>query len=226
MIKVGQLASTRADLLPPEVVDELRQLQDRVPAFTWETVRKVLEEEYGRPVEEVFQYLDKTPIAAASLGQVHRAILPTGEYVVVKIQRPKLKQLFDLDLDALRDVAIYLQKSKTYGVNGRDWVGTYEECARVLYEEIDYVRETENCTKFGDNFRNAGIDYVKVLLVFEEYTTERVLCLQYLPGIKISDVDTLQKAGLDTKVIADRVANAFLRQVLDFTLITADPHPG
>lgn len=226
MVKVGQLASTRADILPSEVVEELRLLQDRVPSFKWETALQVLESEYGRPVEEVFSYLDKTPIAAASLGQVHRAVLPTGEHVVVKIQRPKLKELFDLDLDVLCDVANYLNKSKTYGGNGRDWTGIFEECSRVLYEEIDYIREGQSCQRFGDNFRNAGIYWVKVPEVYPEYTTKRVLCMQYLPGIKISDVDTLQKAGLDTKLIANRAADAFIRQVLDFTFFSSDPHPG
>lgn len=226
MIKVGQLASTRADILPPEVIDELRLLQDRVPAFDWPTARAVLDAEYGRPVEDVFAFFEKTPIAAASLGQVHRAILPSGDHVVVKIQRPKLQPLFDLDLNALRVVARYLDRSKQYGGNGRDWLGIYEECSRVLYEEIDYIREGESCQRFGDNFRNAGIDWIKVPRVYPEYTTKRVLCLQYLPGVRISDVETLRKAGLDTKVIADRVADAFVRQVVEFSFFSADPHPG
>ena len=226
MIKVGQLASTRADILPREVVEELSLLQDRVPAFSWKTAEKLLEEQYGRPVSEVFAYFEKTPLAAASLGQVHRAVLFSGENVVVKIQRPQLKRLFDLDLDALRVVAFYLQKSKKYGGNGRDWIGIYEECAKVLYEEIDYIREANSCTRFGDNFRKAGVSYVKVPRAYMEYTTETVLCLQYLPGIKISDVETLSRAGLDLQLVADRIANAFIRQVLDFAFFSSDPHPG
>lgn len=226
MVKVGQLASTRADILPTEIIEELRLLQDRVPAFEWSVAEEVLQAEYGRPINEVFAFFEKTPIAAASLGQVHRAVLFSGEHVVVKIQRPRLKTLFDLDLDALRVVAQYLQRSKKYGGNDRDWVGIYDECSRVLYQEIDYIREARSCQRFGDNFREQGIDWVKVPLVYSDYTTERVLCLQYLPGIKISDVDTLRKAGQDTKVVADRVANAFIRQVLDFAFFSSDPHPG
>lgn len=226
MIKVGQLASTRADLLPRDVIEELSQLQDRVPSFSWSVARDVLEREYGKPVEEVFLYFEKTPIAAASLGQVHRAVLFSGEHVVVKIQRPGLSKLFDMDLYALRIVAQYLQRSKRFGGNGRDWVAIYEECSRVLREEIDYVREGNSCQRFGDNFRKANISWVRVPLFYEEYTTQHVLCLQYLPGIKISDVATLEKAGLDTKVIADRVATAFIRQVLDFAFFSSDPHPG
>lgn len=226
MIKAGQLASTRADLLPKDVIEELSQLQDRVPASPWPEIRTTLEREFGKPVDEVFLYFEKVPIAAASLGQVHRAILFSGEYVVVKIQRPRLSKLFDMDLYALRIVAQYLAQSKQFGGNGRDWMLIYEECSRVLREEIDYERECRSCQRFGENFRNAGIDWVKVPLAYKEYTTKRVLCLQYLPGIKISDVTTLQKAGLDTKVVANRVANAFLRQVLDFAFFSSDPHPG
>lgn len=226
MIKVGQLASTRADILPGEVIEELSSLQDRVPAFPWHTAERLLREQYGREVADVFAYFEKTPIAAASLGQVHRARLFSGEQVVVKIQRPNLKRLFDMDLNALRRVAQYLQKSKKYGGNGRDWVAIYEECAKVLYEEIDYVREANNCQRFGDNFRNAGITYVVVPKVYKDYTTSTVLCLQYLPGIKVSDKDTLQRAGLDLSLVADRLANAFIRQVLEFAFFSSDPHPG
>lgn len=226
MIKVGQLASTRADIFPKEVVEELSVLQDRVPAFPWSTAETLLKEQYGRDIDQVFAYFDKTPLAAASLGQVHRARLHTGEEVVVKIQRPNLKKLFDLDLDALKVVAKFMQKSKKYGGNGRDWVAIYEECAKVLYEEIDYIKEGNSCQRFGDNFRNAGITYVKVPKVYMEYTTSTVLCLQYLPGIKVSDKETLAKAGLDLKLVADRLANAFIRQVLDFAFFSSDPHPG
>ncbi|CAN8070641.1 unnamed protein product [Agarophyton chilense] len=226
MIKVGQLASTRADLLPPEVIDELSSLQDRVPAFSWQTAEQLLKEQYGREISQVFAFFDKTPIAAASLGQVYRARLFTGEEVVVKVQRPKLKRLFDLDLNALKIVAQYLQKSKKYGGNGRDWVAIYEEVAKVLYEEIDYVREANNCQRFGDNFRNAAIWYVRVPKVYMQYTTTTVLCLQYLPGIKVTDKNTLERAGLDLSLIANRLGDAFIRQVLDFAFFSSDPHPG
>eukprot|EP00178_Gracilaria_changii_P004386 TRINITY_DN1695_c0_g1_i1.p1 TRINITY_DN1695_c0_g1~~TRINITY_DN1695_c0_g1_i1.p1 ORF type:complete len:731 (-),score=103.35 TRINITY_DN1695_c0_g1_i1:639-2831(-) len=226
MIKVGQLASTRADILPPEVIEELSSLQDRVPAFSWQTAERLLTEQYGKQVSDVFAYFEKTPIAAASLGQVYRARLFSGEQVVVKVQRPNLKRLFDLDLDALKVVAQYLQRSKTYGGNGRDWVAIYEEVAKVLYEEIDYVREANNCQRFGDNFRNAGISYVMVPKVYMQYTTATVLCLQYLPGIKVTDKKTLDRSGLDLPLVANRLGNAFIRQVLDFAFFSSDPHPG
>lgn len=226
MIKVGQLASTRADLLPKEVIEELQLLQDKVPAFEWRVAEELLRKEYGREISDVFAWFEKVPIAAASLGQVYRARLRTGEEVIIKVQRPGLKRLFDLDLGALKIVAEFLQKSKTWGGKGRDWIGIFEECSKVLYEEIDYLREARSCQRFGDNFRNAGIAYVRVPLVYEEYCTETVLCLQYLPGIKISDKETLKRAGLDTKLVAKRVASAFIQQVLEFAFFSSDPHPG
>lgn len=212
MIKVGQLASSRSDILPTEVIEELSLLQDKVPAFSWRVAEKLLQEQYGRPVEEVFAYFDKRPLAAASLGQVHRATLFSGEEVVVKIQRPNLKRLFDLDLDALRVVAQYLQRSKKYGGSDRDWVGIYDECRKVLYEEVDYIREANSAERFGNNFRKDGIPYVKVPLVFRDYTTETVLCLQYLPGIRVSDKATLKRSGLDLQLITERLGSAFLTQ--------------
>lgn len=221
------MASTRADLLPPEVIQELQELQDRVPAFSWDVAEELLRAEYGgRDVGEVFAWFEKVPLAAASLGQVYRARLWSGDEVVVKIQRPGLKRLFDLDMEALRAVAMYFQRSRRYGGRGRDWLGIYNECRKILYEEIDYEREAASCRRFGDSFRDAGVDYVRVPLVYEEYTTERVLCLQYLPGIKISDKDTMERAGLDTKLVANRVATAFIQQVLDFAFFSSDPHPG
>ena len=226
MIKVGQLVSSRADLFPREVVEELQFLQDKVPAFDWHTAERVLKREYGREVGEVFAWFEKTPLAAASLGQVHRARLWSGEEVVVKIQRPGLKRLFDLDLYALKVVVEILQRSKTYGGKDKDWIGIYEECASVLYQEIDYVREGESCMRFRRNFEDANVDYVRVPKVYFEYTTPTVLCMQYLPGIKISDTDTLQRANLDLKLVANRVANAFIMQVLEHTFFTCDPHPG
>lgn len=226
MVKVGQLASTRADLLPKEVIEELRLLQDRVPAFRWDVAEDLLKEAYGDDLEKVFLWLEKVPIAAASLGQVYRGRLRNGDEVVVKVQRPGLKKLFDLDLWALKVVAEGLQRSKKWGGKDKDWVGIYEECAKVLYEEIDYERELRSCRTFGDNFRNAGVDFVRVPKVYEDFTTRTVLCLEYVPGIKISDKETLEKAGMDTKLVAQRVATAFVQQVLEFAFFSSDPHPG
>jgi predicted unusual protein kinase regulating ubiquinone biosynthesis (AarF/ABC1/UbiB family) len=224
LIKVGQLASARSDVFPAEVIEELSALQDRVPGFSWRVAEEILREQYGKPVDEVFTYFEKDPIAAASLGQVHRAGLRSGEDVVVKIQRPSLKHLFDLDLDALHTVAVYLQKSKEYGGNTRDWVGIYEECRKVLYEEIDYIREANNCEQFRENFKD--YPHVRIPKAYLDYTTTTVLCLQYVPGINIRDRDAMVRAGINPKLVARRSGTILLKQILDYALFTADPHSG
>jgi predicted unusual protein kinase regulating ubiquinone biosynthesis (AarF/ABC1/UbiB family) len=195
-----------------------------VPGFGWQAAEEILRQQYGKPVEEVFSYFEKEPIAAASLGQVHRAGLRTGEDVIIKIQRPGLKDLFDLDLDALRTVALYLEKSKEYGGNGRDWVGIYEECRKVLYEEIDYIREANNCERFRENFKD--YPYIRVPKAYLDYTTTTVLCLQYIPGLNIRDREGMVRAGIDPKLVAERSATILLKQILDYAFFTADPHSG
>jgi predicted unusual protein kinase regulating ubiquinone biosynthesis (AarF/ABC1/UbiB family) len=142
-IKAGQLFSTRADLFPAEYVEELSKLQDRVPAFSYEQALEILEADFNKPVEELFRTFDPIPLAAASLGQVHKAQLANGEEVVVKIQRPGLKQLFTIDLAILKKIALYFQNHRYWG-KGRDWAGIYDECCRILWEETDYLNEGRN----------------------------------------------------------------------------------
>jgi predicted unusual protein kinase regulating ubiquinone biosynthesis (AarF/ABC1/UbiB family) len=199
-------------------------LQDRVPSFSWPVVESLLEEEYGRPVAEVFAYFDKVPLAAASLGQVHRAGLrvpgsSVPEDVVIKIQRPALRQLFDLDLDALKQVAEFLQKSKKWGGNGRDWVGIYTECRSVLYDEIDYRLEAQNCELMRANFANDP--KVIVPRAISAYTTERVLCMEYIPGMRINDKVALLRAGIDLKDLATRNGQVLLKQILDHSFFNS-----
>ena len=151
-IKLGQLFSTRADLFPIEYVEELSKLQDRVPAFSFEQVEEIIQADFGKSVPELFKSFDPIPLAAASLGQVHRAQLHSGEEVVVKVQRPGLKRLFKIDLSILRGIAVYFQNHPSWG-RGRDWIGIYEECCRILWEEIDYLNEGRNADTFRRNFR-------------------------------------------------------------------------
>lgn len=145
-IKVGQLFSTRADLFPSEYVEELVKLQDRVPAFSYEQVEVIIKQDLGKPVTELFRSFDPIPLAAASLGQVHKAQLHSGEEVVVKVQRPGLRKLFTIDLQILKGIARYFQNHPSWG-RGRDWMGIYEECCRILWEEIDYLSEGRNADK-------------------------------------------------------------------------------
>ncbi|MCS7030691.1 MAG: AarF/ABC1/UbiB kinase family protein [Gloeomargarita sp. SKYG116] len=222
-IKVGQLFSTRADIFPAEYVEELSKLQDQVPAFGMDQVAQIIEADLGKPIEKLFLTFEPTPLAAASLGQVHRAELPSGEQVVVKVQRPGLRQLFDIDLAIVKDIARYFQNHPKWGP-GRDWLGIYEECRRILYEEIDYLQEGRNADEFRRNFR--GIEWVKVPRVYWRYCSLRVLTLEYLPGIKISHYSALEAAGLDRKRLAELNARAYLEQVLNHGFFHADPHPG
>ncbi|BAY08796.1 ABC-1 domain-containing protein [Calothrix sp. NIES-2098] len=222
-IKVGQLFSTRADIFPIEYVEELAKLQDKVPAFSYEQVEAIIQQELGKKIPELFQNFDPIPLAAASLGQVHKAVLYTGEAVVVKVQRPGLKKLFEIDLQILKGIARYFQNHPKWG-RGRDWIGIYEECCRILWEEIDYLSEGRNADTFRRNFR--GYDWVKVPRIHWRYTSSRVLTLEYLPGIKISQYEALEAAGLDRKEIARHGAQAYLIQLLNNGFFHADPHPG
>ena len=222
-IKVGQLFSTRADIFPAEYVEELSKLQDQVPAFSLEQVAQIIETDLGKPLEKLFLNFEATPLAAASLGQVHRAELPTGETVVVKVQRPGLRQLFNIDLAIVKDIAYYFQNHPRWGP-GRDWLGIYEECYRILFEEIDYLNEGRNADEFRRNFRD--VPWLKVPRIYWRYCSLRVLTLEYLPGIKISHYSALDAAGLDRKRIAELNARAYLEQVLNHGFFHADPHPG
>ncbi|KAK1277561.1 hypothetical protein QJS04_geneDACA020189 [Acorus gramineus] len=223
-IKIGQQFSTRVDILAQEYVDQLSELQDQVPPFPSETAVSIVEEELGAPVKDLFDRFDLEPIAAASLGQVHRARFK-GQEVVIKVQRPGLKDLFDIDLKNLRVIAEYLQKidPKSDGAK-RDWVAIYDECATVLYQEIDYTTEAANAELFAKNFKE--MDYVKVPAIYWEYTTPQVLTMEYVPGIKINRIKALDKLGVDRKRLGRYAVESYLEQILSHGFFHADPHPG
>ncbi len=222
-IKVGQLFSARADLFPSEYVEELSKLQDRVPAFSFAKAQKITELDLGKTIAEMYRHFDPVPIAAASLGQVHKAQLHSGEEVVVKVQRPGLLKLFAIDLNILKQIAQYYQNHPKHGKN-RDWMGVYGECERILYQEADYVQEGRNADTFRRNFRSSA--QILAPKVFWRFTSKRILTLEYLPGIKISDYHTLEAAGINRKAIAKLGAEAYLRQLLTDGFFHADPHPG
>jgi len=223
-IKIGQQFSTRVDILPQEYVDQLSELQDQVPPFPSATALSIVEEELGGSVEDIFDRFDYEPIAAASLGQVHRARLK-GQEVVLKVQRPGLKDLFDIDLKNLRVIAEYLQKvdPKSDGAK-RDWVAIYDECASVLYQEIDYTKEAANSELFANNFKD--LEYVKVPSIYWEYTTPQVLTMEYVPGIKINKIQALDQLGVDRKRLGRYAVESYLEQILSHGFFHADPHPG
>lgn len=225
-IKFGQLLSTRVDILPKEYTEELKELQDNVPGFAYETVREIIQEELGAPLEDLYTDFQETPLAAASLGQVHLAIDKlTGKKVAVKIQRQGLKELFDLDLKNLKYLAIILDKfdPKTDGAS-RDWVRIYEESAKLLYREIDYKLEGINAERFAENFKDTP--WVKVPSIYWGLSTEKVLTMEYVPGIKVSNIEEIEKAGIDRELLSRRSAESYLTQICRHGFFHCDPHPG
>jgi len=223
-IKLGQLLSTRVDVVPKEYIDQLCELQDRVPGFSGERAKKIISEELQAPIEILYDSFDTEPIAAASLGQVHRAVY-NGRDVVVKVQREGLRELFDMDLRNLKLLAVLLDKldPKTDGAD-RDWVGIYDESAKLLYDEIDYELEARNARRFAENF--ADTRWIKVPEVFEELSSRRVLTLEYCPGVKVNDVKGITALGLSPTRLAQRSGESYLSQLLRYGYFHCDPHAG
>ena len=221
-IKLGQLLSARPDILPAGWVAELASLQDSVPAFPFEQVQTVLEEELGPRCAEVID-LDPVPLGAASLAQVHRASLRSGRQVVLKIQRPGLDTLFRLDLEVMQQVAAVLQRHPSWG-RGRDWPAMARECRRVLLRELDFRVEAQYAARFRQQFLDD--ERIRIPAVVWEQSTRRVLCLDYLPGIKVNDREALLDAGIDPSAVAEIGAASYLKQLVRFGFFHADPHPG
>ena len=222
-IKIGQALSTRADLIPLEYVQEFSQLQDNVPPFGSEKAIAVIEQELGKSIYTLFREFATTPLAAASLGQVHRATLHTGEYVVVKVQRPGLDRLFNLDFEILhRLVRIINRFSKTMRKYNLEAI--YQEFFELLFQEIDYINEGKNADRFRENFQQ--YHKVKAPQVFWQYTTRKVLTLEYLPGIKIDDRASLEANKIDPDSVIKLGITCYLKQLLEDGFFQSDPHPG
>ena len=221
-IKLGQLLSARPDVLPAELVEELATLQDRVPAFPFTVVQDLLEQELGDRCSEIID-LEADPLGSASLAQVHRASLRSGRQVVLKVQRPGLERTFRLDLEVLQQVAGAVQRHPRWG-RGRDWIGIAQECRRVLLRELDFRLEAEHAARFRQQFLDdPGI---RIPAVVWELSTRRVLCLDYVPGIKITDRQALLDAGIVPAAVAEKGAASYLQQLVRFGFFHADPHPG
>lgn len=222
-VKLGQLASTRADLIPAPVLDELRSLQDHVPPFGYEEAAAIIEEELGAPVGELFAEFSRAPIAAASIGQVHRARLPDGTEVAVKVQRPNIQARMDTDLEILADLARMaehrLEWARRYRL--RDMV---EELTRALRAELDYGIEARNADRFARLAERWP--RIEVPAVHWEHSSRRVLTMEFKAGVRLSDSAGLDAAELDRAALAETLATAILEQVLIEGVFHADPHPG
>lgn len=222
-IKLGQLASTRPDIFPPEYVIELEKLLDAAPPVSLEHVRAVIESELGEPVESLFAAFDPAPLASASIGQVHRAQLPGGERVVVKVQRPDIERVVNADLDLLLGQARFLEgrseRARQLGV-----VKLADEFAYALRNELDYASEARN----EERFRKLFADEPRLLIprVYWRLTTRRVLVTEEVNGIKINDLERLRAEGYDLPTIARASTEIYMRQIFRAGLFHADPHPA
>ena len=222
-IKLGQVLSTRPDLVPVDIVKELEKLQDEVPPFSFEEVKAAIEAQFGKPSEELFTELEEKPLASASIGQVHKARLKDDEAVAVKIQRPGIQKIIEVDLEIMLHLATLAERHiKEFEIHRP--IKIVEEFARTLEKEIDYNIEASHMERIARQFLDHP--YVCIPVVFREFTTSQVLTTELVDGIKISKIERLEAAGLDTKVLADRVVGLVLKQAFDHGFFHADPHPG
>jgi len=222
-IKVGQALSTRPDLVRRDYLEELTLLQDQLPPFPNELAFALIEQELGRPVGELYRELSPEPVAAASLGQVYRGRLPSGEEVAVKVQRPGLLPILTLDLYILRRLAHILQPWLPIHMKD-DLSLIVDEFGEKLFEEIDYLNEACNAEKFADNFRDDPT--VKVPKIYWAWSSHRVLTLEWIHGYKLTDASAVQKAGIPMRQFVQIGVRSGLRQLFEFGFFHADPHPG
>ncbi len=221
-IKIGQLLSARPDLIPTTWIQELSKLQDQVPNFSFKQVEETIREELGSKFNEIDQIICD-PVGSASLAQVHKGTLKDGKKVVFKVQRPNLKELFIIDLGIMQQIAGLLQKNKNWS-RGRNWVAIAKECRKVLMKELDFNCEAQYAARFRQQFLDDK--NVEVPEVIWHMSSEKVLCLSYLEGTKISDLEKLQSQKIDLPKIAEVGAISYLKQLVNYGFFHADPHPG
>ena len=222
-IKLGQLLSTRADILPITYMDALARLQDKVEPFPSAVAEQIIEEELGVRISKLFDTFETKPIAAASLGQVHRGTLRDGRPVAIKVQRPDIRERILGDLDALNEIAVFIDEhtemGRRYGM-----AGMLAEFRNSLLRELDYLREAQNLSVFRENMRE--FDRISIPAPVMDYTTSRVLTMEWVPGQKVTDIPPVRLIELDGEALADALFEAYLKQILVDGIFHADPHPG
>jgi ubiquinone biosynthesis protein len=222
-IKMGQIASTRPDLIPAEILHELEKLQDRVPPFSLEDVQRIIELELGATIDDLFEEFQETSLAAASIGQVHYAVLKSGERVAVKVQRPYISTVIETDLEILQELAMLAELRL-------EWASRYQiqdivkEFSKSLRAELDYTIEARNMERVAKQFENDS--KIQIPKVYCDYSTQKILTMQYVEGIKLSEENKLDDQGYNRKVLAERVVHAIFQQIMIEGFFHADPHPG
>ena len=222
-VKMGQILSTRPDLLPVEFIQELPKLQDEVPPFPFSEAKEIIEKELRKPVGRIFSYFKEHPLAAASIGQVHRAQALDGQDVVVKVQRPGIQQTIQVDLEIMLHLAGLMEKHME-GWDIQRPTKIVEEFANTLERELDYSLEAAYMERFARQFENEPTVYVPK--IFHEASTSRVLTMEYISGVKISDIDRLEQENLDRDTIARQGFDLIMKQIFVHGFFHADPHPG
>jgi len=222
-IKLGQTISNRPNLVPPELLEELEKLQNSVQAFDGALAVRIIEKELEKPLAELFKTFNEKPLAAASIAQVHKAVLNSGAAVVVKVQRPDIKKVIEVDLEIMKDLAALMENYESE-LKRIDIIGIVEEFEKSILKELDFSYEASNMEKFGINFKNAAEIYVPKC--YRDYSTKKILTMEFIDGINISEIEEIRKRNLSPEIIASRGADLILKQIFDHGFFHADPHPG
>ena len=222
-IKVGQILSNRPDLVPEELIDELEKLQDSAPVFSSKLAVKIIRKELGQPLKNLFLMFDEEPLATASIAQVHRAILLDTTPVAVKVQRPNIEETFKIDLDVLIFLSQQIIKTTPLKEQFKKH-NPLKDLRKEIEKELDFQNEALNIIRFANNFKEDERVYVPT--VYIPYSSHHVLTMEYIQGTKVTDVKKLEKSGFDLKVIADKLVDVGLKQIIDHHFFHADPHPG
>ncbi|MBF0458379.1 MAG: AarF/ABC1/UbiB kinase family protein [Nitrospirae bacterium] len=222
-IKLAQILSSRPDLITEKYAMEFEKLQDEVPPFPFDSAKEIIEAELGRPIADIFGEIEETPVAAASISQVHYATLKDGSKVVVKVQRPKIKEIIETDISIMKMLAglmlRYMPDTEVFNP-----LGIIAEFTRTIKKELNFFEEAKNIERFSKNFKAEKT--IKIPVLYPEFTSERVLVMERIEGIRISDTEAIDRAGLDRTEIAATLVNAYFKMILDDGFFHADPHPG
>ena len=221
-IKAGQALSTRPDIIPPLLLEELAQLQDQLPGFDSALAMACIEEDLGAPIHTIYAELEREPISAASLGQVHRGVLLSGEKVAVKVQRPGLREQITLDLYIVRNIAAWLNRN--VGLIRSDLVALIDELGKRVFEEMDYCNEASNAETFAQ--LHAHNPRIAVPRIYREATSRRVLTMEWIDGVKLTNLEAVRELGIDPDELVQVGVNCSLQQLLEHGFFHADPHPG